>query len=234
MSVSVKTGLHNMNTWKCSIYTICFPSVNYTHGSSYPHIPVWNVDLFTFERTHTPTIICTPLLFKSGAAPLHSCNFEPTTVQGFLMMDPLWSGTCWSSFKYFIILIISTYYILCIIWIIKCLKAFEWRPIRVTQTAIALGDTCIPTAIWSWQLKSAWPPVNVVLHFCPAFAPLSRWLIFQSCTKTQLVTKYTAAAQWYGLHLVLASSWSVCSCGLAGTSSCQLPTCLVTCSLCCC
>ena len=36
-------------------------------------------------------------------------------------MDPLWSETCWSTFKYFIILIVSTYYILCISWIIKCL-----------------------------------------------------------------------------------------------------------------
>jgi len=36
------------------------------------------------------------------------------------MMDPLWSETCWSTFKYFIIWIVSTYYILCISWIIKC------------------------------------------------------------------------------------------------------------------
>ena len=36
-------------------------------------------------------------------------------------MDPLWSETCWSTFKYFIILIVSTYYILCISWIMKCL-----------------------------------------------------------------------------------------------------------------
>ena len=33
----------------------------------------------------------------------------------------LWSETCWSTFKYFIILIVSTYYILCISWIVKCL-----------------------------------------------------------------------------------------------------------------
>jgi len=36
------------------------------------------------------------------------------------MMDPVWSEICWSTFKYFIILIVSTYYILCISWIIKC------------------------------------------------------------------------------------------------------------------
>ena len=35
------------------------------------------------------------------------------------MMDPLWSETCWSTFKYFIILIASTYYILCINWTVK-------------------------------------------------------------------------------------------------------------------
>ena len=36
-------------------------------------------------------------------------------------MDPLWSKTFWSTFKYFIILFVSTYCILCISWIIKCL-----------------------------------------------------------------------------------------------------------------
>ena len=36
-------------------------------------------------------------------------------------MDPLWSETCWSTFKYFIILIVSTYCVLCISWIIKSL-----------------------------------------------------------------------------------------------------------------
>ena len=32
------------------------------------------------------------------------------------------SETCWSTFKYFIILILSTYYILCISWIMQCLR----------------------------------------------------------------------------------------------------------------
>jgi len=36
-------------------------------------------------------------------------------------MDPLSSETCSRTFKYFIILIVSTYYILCISLIIKCL-----------------------------------------------------------------------------------------------------------------
>ena len=38
------------------------------------------------------------------------------------MMDPVCSETCWSTFKYFIILILSINYILCISWIIKCLS----------------------------------------------------------------------------------------------------------------
>jgi len=42
------------------------------------------------------------------------------------MMDPLWYETCWSAFKYFIILIVPTNYILCISWIIKCLKAWNF------------------------------------------------------------------------------------------------------------
>ena len=42
-------------------------------------------------------------------------------------MDPLWSETRWSTFKYFIILIVSTYYISCISWLIKCLIIIEER-----------------------------------------------------------------------------------------------------------
>ena len=38
------------------------------------------------------------------------------------MMDPLCSEICWSTFKYFIILIVSIYYILSSSLIIKCLK----------------------------------------------------------------------------------------------------------------
>jgi len=37
------------------------------------------------------------------------------------MMDPLWSETCCSTFKYSIILIVFTYYILFISCVIKCL-----------------------------------------------------------------------------------------------------------------
>ena len=48
-------------------------------------------------------------------------------VKGSLMMDPLCSETCWSTFKYFINLIMSTYYILCISWIIKCLIVIDAR-----------------------------------------------------------------------------------------------------------
>jgi len=35
-------------------------------------------------------------------------------------MDPLWSENCWNTFKYFIIFILSKYYILCISWIMNC------------------------------------------------------------------------------------------------------------------
>jgi len=44
-----------------------------------------------------------------------------------MMMDPLWSETCWSTFKYFIILTVSTYYIFRISWIIKCLIILDAR-----------------------------------------------------------------------------------------------------------
>jgi len=49
-------------------------------------------------------------------------------------MDPLWSETCWCTFKYFIILIVSTYYTLCISWIIKCLS--------LTSISAQLHVTC--------------------------------------------------------------------------------------------
>ena len=49
---------------------------------------------------------------------------------GFLVMDPVWSETCWSTFKYFIILIVSTYYILFISWIVKCLIIIDARCTR--------------------------------------------------------------------------------------------------------
>ena len=44
------------------------------------------------------------------------------------MMDPLWSETCWSTFKYFVILILSTYDILCISWIITYLLTYLLTP----------------------------------------------------------------------------------------------------------
>ena len=44
-----------------------------------------------------------------------------------LIVDDLWSEICCSTFKYFIILIVSTYYILCISWIVKCLIIIDAR-----------------------------------------------------------------------------------------------------------
>ena len=42
-------------------------------------------------------------------------------------MDPLRSETCWSTFKYFIIVIVSTYYMVCISLIIKWLISIDAR-----------------------------------------------------------------------------------------------------------
>jgi len=41
-------------------------------------------------------------------------------------MDPLWCETCLSTFKYFTILIVSTYCILCIGWVIQCLTGIRY------------------------------------------------------------------------------------------------------------
>jgi len=44
-------------------------------------------------------------------------------------MDPLWSETCWSAFKYFIILIVSTNNILCLSWIKKVFN-YHWCTVQ--------------------------------------------------------------------------------------------------------
>ena len=74
----------------------------------------------------------------------HSCNFYPSTVQGSLMMGPLRSETCWSTFKYVIILIVSTYYILSISWIIKCLIIIDARCKHEVCSRTTLEDLRLP------------------------------------------------------------------------------------------
>jgi len=46
--------------------------------------------------------------------------FSQALYKAPLIMVPLWSETCWSTFKYSIILIVSTNYIFYISWIMKC------------------------------------------------------------------------------------------------------------------
>jgi len=59
-------------------------------------------------------------------------------------MDPLWSETCWSTFKYFTILIVSTYYILCISWIKKVFN-YHWCTVR------------------TWRFRADIPSINPTL-----------------------------------------------------------------------
>jgi len=53
-------------------------------------------------------------------------------------MDPLWSETCRSTFKYFIILIVSANHILCIGWIIKCLSLMHGANMKTVLTVYTL------------------------------------------------------------------------------------------------
>ena len=78
---------------------------------------------------HCLTVCChnTDLVHVNGHDRIILVICSQTTVQVSLMMDPMWSETCWSTFKYFIILIVSTYYILCIGWIVKCLIIVDAR-----------------------------------------------------------------------------------------------------------
>ena len=63
-------------------------------------------------------------------------------------MDPLWSEICWSTFKYFIILIVSIYYILCISWIIKCLN--------VINAGCKHEDAGLPVGVQQPNKKAYW------------------------------------------------------------------------------
>ena len=69
-------------------------------------------------------------------------------------MDRLWSETCWNTFKYFINLIVSTYYILSISWIITCLIIIDarckiWRPKKsvLLSQRFTQDDVCVVTAV---------------------------------------------------------------------------------------
>ena len=59
--------------------------------------------------------------------PLCVCVFVYTVNYTHTHTHKTHSKTCWSTFKYFIILILSTYYILCISWVIKCLIIIDAR-----------------------------------------------------------------------------------------------------------
>ena len=89
------------------------------------------LSVFIYSELHTHaqlvTICCrnTDLVHVNGHDRTILVIFSQ--VQGSLMMDPVWSETCWSTFKYFIILIVSTYCILCISWVIKCLITIDAR-----------------------------------------------------------------------------------------------------------
>ena len=78
-----------------------------------------------WRHTHTQrvTICChnTDLVHDNGHYRIILVIFSQALYKAPLMMEPLWSETCWSTFKYFIILIVSIYGILCIGWTVKCL-----------------------------------------------------------------------------------------------------------------
>ena len=60
-------------------------------------------------------------------------------------MDPLWYETCRRTFKYFIILIVTTNYILCISWITQCLKVAD---VRCKHEDFQTQSFFIPTCLW--------------------------------------------------------------------------------------
>jgi len=93
------------------------------HGGSISAFP----DSELHTHTHTSVTICC-----HNTDYVH-INGHDRTIFGILakystlMMDHLWSETCWSAFKYFVILIVSEYYILCISWTIEYLYVDDAR-----------------------------------------------------------------------------------------------------------
>ena len=88
------------------------------------------------------------------------------------MRDPLWYETCWSTIKYFINSIVSTYYMLWISWAIKCLiiidarckheeHCFVWKfpgfvPLSLLLEWHVNKYECGTLVIWCWLEKIHW------------------------------------------------------------------------------
>jgi len=95
-------------------------------------------------------------------------------------MDPLWSETCWSTFKYFIVLIVSINYIMCISWIINCLSLMHGANMKIIFIVFTLFET-------SRHARSKLCPEHCVAQAkadaelcCPSLLLNSRWHI-QTC-----------------------------------------------------
>ena len=120
---------------------------------------------------------------------------EPSTVQGSLMMDPLWSETCWSTFKCFIILIVSTYYVLFIGWIKKCLIIID-APCKHEDkrtpkfTTVIIAAFFLPSLLFRYDQRNYlfFDSLRISFYFLPVhikygqsvFLPLSLVLILLS------------------------------------------------------
>jgi len=89
------------------------------------------------------------------------------------MVDPLWSETFWSTFKYFIILIVSTFYMLWISWIINCLSLMHGANMKIftlfKTSRHARSKLCLEHCV-------AQAKADVELC-CPALLLNSRWHI---------------------------------------------------------
>ena len=144
------------------------------------------------------------------------------------MMDPLWSETCWSTFKYFIILIVSTYYILCIGWVIKCLifidarcKHEDWRG----WTFVDSGRNG-KREIWearSSSLDVSEPSQHLLGGRKNLGKPVSRWPVVQNSmyvptsgqkrwkyikvTQKWVPTRYIGSYDWMGTYTAYRELW---------------------------
>ena len=111
-------------------------------------------------------------------------------------MDPLWSDTCWSNFKYFIIiLIVSTNYIFVHLLDNKVFSHLLFK--RISNHHSFLDGHTTPQLIISWR---------PLCHFCTAY-----WLFISSSTVILILFLLNKAYQgWSSNTLTLKCNSQDC------------------------
>ena len=110
-------------------------------------------------------------------------------------MDPLWCETCWSTFKFFIILIVPTYYILCISWIRKCLinvSSFTVNSFLHQSTNMVISQSnAVQTAFMHVRKRPIWHMIDM-WHFI-----ISKFFLSKQCCTYSLQQRDIVILEFY-------------------------------------